>query len=57
MSWWMWLLLWTGLVLVAAVFLAALLWFAWRLWAASSRPLPPAASGSRGSALSRARNP
>ena len=25
-----------------------LLWFAWRLWAASSRPLPPAASGSRG---------
>ncbi|MDH5150554.1 hypothetical protein [Kocuria palustris] len=30
MSWWMWLLLWTGLVLVAAAFLAALLWFAWR---------------------------
>lgn len=25
-----------------------LLWFAWKLWAASSRPLPPAAGGAKG---------
>lgn len=39
MSWWMWLLLWTGLVLVAALFLAVLLWSAWRRLLAALREL------------------
>ena len=30
MSWLMWLLLWTGLVLVAGALLVAVLWIAWR---------------------------
>ena len=38
-SWWMWVLLWTGLVLVAALFLAVLLWSAWRRLLAALREL------------------
>lgn len=35
----MWVLLWTGLVLVAALFLAVLLWSAWRRLLAALREL------------------
>ena len=38
-SWWMWVLLWSGLVIIAALFLAAALWSAWRRLLAALREL------------------
>lgn len=39
MSWWMWVLLWSGLVAAAAVVLGVLAWSVWRRFAGAAREL------------------
>lgn len=39
MSWWMWVILWVALVAISGILLSALLWRAWRRFAAAAGQL------------------